>query len=146
MSDNKTFKIRILQADRPFYEGECESLVVPTTEGQYGILANHRNLIGAIVPGMITYKIPGKETEIASVSNGIVKVEDNEVLILVNTAEHPDEVDANKAKRQADEAREILLQKRSMREYRSAQATLARAIGRLKVKNRNMGNDGVRRK
>lgn len=129
-----TFQIRILQADRPFYEGECESVVIPTTDGQYGIMAHHRNLIGAIVPGMITYKIPGKPAEIASVSGGIVKVEDNDVLILVNTAEHPDEIDENNAKRQADEAKEILLQKRSMREYRSAQATLARAIGRLKVK------------
>lgn len=130
-----TFQVRILEADSPFYEGDCESIVIPTTDGQYGILAHHRNLIGAIVPGMITYKIPGKEAQIASVSEGIVKIENNEVLILVNTAERPEEIDINRAKRQADEAKEILLQKKSMKEYRSAQATLARAIGRLKVKN-----------
>ena len=129
----KTFKLRILEADNPFYEGECESLVIPTTDGQYGILANHRNLIGAIVPGMVTYKISEKEEHIASVSEGMVKMEDGEVLILVNSAEHPDEIDINNAKKQADEAREILLQKRSMHEYRIAQSTLAKALSRMKV-------------
>ena len=131
----KTFKLRILEADNPFYEGECESLVIPTTDGQYGILANHRNLIGAVIPGMITYKVPQKEEQIASVSEGMVKIEDGEVLILVNTAEHPEEIDINNAKRQADEAREILLQKRNMHEYRIAQSTLAKALTRLKVSN-----------
>ena len=128
-----TFQLHILESDGTFYEGECESLIIPTTEGQYGILAHHRNMIGALLPGVITYKIPGKEKEVASVSEGIVKIEDNDVLIMVNTAERPDEIDINAAKRLADEAKEAMLQKKSMREYRTAQATLAMAIGRLKV-------------
>ena len=40
----------------------------------------------------------------------------------------------NRARRKADEAREILLQKKSRQEYRTAQATLARALNRLRVK------------
>ena len=50
------------------------------------------------------------------------------------TAERPEEIDANRAKRAADEAKEAILQKRSFQEYRSAQATLAREINRLEVK------------
>lgn len=38
------------------------------------------------------------------------------------------------ANRNADAAKEALLQKRSIQEYRSAQATLARALNRLSVK------------
>ena len=109
-----TFQLHILESDGTFYEGECESLIIPTTEGQYGILAHHQNMIGAILPGVITYKLPGKEKEVASVSEGIVKIEDNDVLIMVNTAEHPDEIDINAAKRMADEAKEALLQKKSL--------------------------------
>ena len=63
-----TFQLHILESDGTFYEGECESLIIPTTEGQYGILAHHQNMIGAILPGVITYKLPGKEKEVASVS------------------------------------------------------------------------------
>ena len=70
----------------------------------------------------------------AAVSAGMIKIEKNEVLILVDAAERPEDIDAVRARREADEAREALLQKNSIREYRSAQAALARSINRLRVK------------
>lgn len=132
------FQVYILAADCAFYEGPCESLVVPALEGQYGILAHHSNIIGAIVPGMLSYQIPGEPVKTAAVSEGLIKVENNEVLVLVDTVERPEDIDANRAKRAADEAKEAMLQKRSMQEYRMAQANLARAITRLRVKNRQI--------
>ena len=65
-------------------------------------------------------------------SGGLVKVENGEVLILVDTAERPEDIDANRARRDADAAREAMLQKKSIMEYRTAQATLARAVSRLR--------------
>ena len=38
-------------------------------------------------------------------------MEDNDVLVLVDAAERPEDIDAIRARRKADEAREILLQK-----------------------------------
>ena len=64
-----------------------------------------------------------------------MKIEDNEVLILADTAERPEEIDANRARRAEANAREALLQKKSIQEHRAAQANLARAINRLRVKN-----------
>ena len=61
-------------------------------------------------------------------------MEDNDVLVLVDTAERPEEIDANRARRAADQAREALLQKKSIQEYRTAQTNLARALNRLKVR------------
>ena len=40
-----TFALRVLAAQRPFYEGECEYLSVPALLGQYGVLANHSNCV-----------------------------------------------------------------------------------------------------
>ena len=131
----KTFRVSILAADCVFYEGPCESLIVPTLEGQYGILAHLSNILTAVVPGALTYTVPGRAPETAFVSEGLVKVENNEVLILVDSAERPEEIDANRAQRAADEAKEALLQKKSIQEHRAAQANLARAINRLRVKN-----------
>ncbi len=56
------------------------------------------------------------------------------MLILVDSAERPEEIDENRARRAADQAREAMLQRRSIVEYRSAQANLARAASRLRVK------------
>ena len=135
-----TFNLSILAADCPFYEGPCESLVVPTSSGQYGILAHHSNMISAIIPGTLTFRTEnGGEMQVASVSNGLVKIEDNDVLVLVDTAERPEEIDENRARLAADQAREEMLQKRSIQEYRAAQAHLSRALARLRVK-RNYGN------
>ena len=128
-----TFELHILAAERSLYEGPCESLIVPTTEGLYGIQANHLNMIAGIVPGEITYRVPGGADEHASCSRGMVKVENNEVTVLVDTAERPEEIDVNRAKRAADEAKEELLNKKSRQEYMKAQMELARATSRLRV-------------
>ena len=130
-----SFKVHILAADESFYEGECESLVVPTSNGQYGIWANHANTISAIVPGEMLYRLPGGQEQRAAVSSGMVKIENNEVLVIVDSAERPEDIDALKAKQAADAAKEAMLQKQSIREYHTAQMTLARAVARLRVKN-----------
>ncbi len=72
------FRISILAADSVLYEGPCESLIVPTPQGLYGILANHSNMISAVVPGRLSYRIPGGQEQYAAVSAGLVKVEDRE--------------------------------------------------------------------
>ncbi len=130
----KTFYAHILEADRALFEGQCESMILPTVEGQYGVLANHRNVITAIVPGKLTFREPGGENVVVSVSPGIMKVEDNDVLVLVDSAEFLDEIDINRANEEAEIAREHLLQKQSIQEYKLAQGELARALNRLKIK------------
>lgn len=129
-----SFRLHIFAADRVFFEGDCVSLIVPTNQGQYGVQAHHSNMIAALVPGMLTYRLPEGESRNAAVSAGMIKVEANDVLVLVDAAERPEDIDAIRARRKADEAREILLQKRSQQEYRTAEATLARALNRLRVK------------
>lgn len=132
----ETFMTHILAADRKFYEGPLESLIVPTNEGQYGILAKHRNVITATVPGVLKYKLPNEEFKTAAVSSGLVKIENGEVLILVDSCERPEEIDVNRAKKAEAKAKEELLQKKSFQEYQNAKLHLARAINRLKVKKR----------
>ena len=128
------FPVHILAADEPFYEGPCESFSVPTITGMYGVLAHHTNVILAIVPGTLRYRCEGEEEKLAAVSAGMMKVENGEVLVLVDSAERPEEIDANRAKEAADRAKEELLQKKSIQEYRMAQSNLARAVSRLRVK------------
>ena len=130
----EVFQAHILAADRSFYEGPCVSLTVPTSDGEQGILAHHSSMIAAVQPGTLRYQAPGEETRLAAVSPGMVKVEDDDVLVLVDSAERPEEIDEVRARREADQAREALLQQRSRQEHQVAQATLARALNRLRVK------------
>lgn len=128
------FEVTILASDHPFYRGTCCSLTIPTPGGMYGIQAHHSNTVAGIVPGTLSYRTEEGKVLDAAVSGGIAKVENGEVLILVDTAERPEEINIMRARRNADVAKEVLLQKRSIQEYCSAQAALARAISRLRVK------------
>ena len=91
-------------------------------------------MMAAIVPGTIRWQPPGQEVQLAAVSPGMVKAEGDEVLVLVDSAERPEEIDEARSRRRADEAREAILQKKSIQEYQLAQSTLARALNRLRVK------------
>ena len=114
------FQVHILAADKTFYEGPCVSLTIPTSDGELGIWAHHSAMIAATSPGM-------------------VKVEKNEVVVLVDSIERPEEIDAVRARREADQAREIILQKKSRQEYQIAQGNLARALNRLRISSRGLG-------
>ncbi len=129
-----SFNLKILSADRPFYEGTCSSLIVPTYDGEYGILANHHNVLTALVPGNLRFTDEDGITQTVVVSHGWTKVEKNNVLVLVETAERPEEIDENRAKRAAAEAMEAMLHKKGIREYHIAQKNMARALSRLKAK------------
>ena len=130
----ETFQVHILAADRIFYEGPCVSLTIPTSDGERGILAHHENMMAAVQPGTLRWQAPEQEVQLAAVSPGMVKVEHNDVLVLVDSAERPEEIDEARARRAADEAREALLQKKSRQEHQLAQSTLARALNRLRIK------------
>ena len=129
-----TFQVHILAADRTFYEGPCVSLTIPTSDGERGILAHHENMMAAVQLGTLRWQPPEQEVQLAAVSPGMVKVERNDVLVLVDSAERPEEIDEARARRAADEAREALLQKKSRQEHQLAQSTLARALNRLRIK------------
>ncbi len=133
------FHLCIFASDKVFFDGECVSLKIPTTDGMYGVEAHHQNMIAAVVPGTISFKQNDDEEEFAAVSEGIIKVENNDVLVLIDTAERPEEIDEIHAMRDAEEAKEIILQKHSINEYREAEARLARAFTRIKTKGKMHG-------
>lgn len=134
----KTFHLRILAADRPFFEGDCVSLRVQLEDGQYGVLAEHAPVVAAIVPGVMKYSLPDGVSEKVYVSDGILRVDKNDVLVLTSTAERPEEIDLYRAERSREAAREAILHRQTEEEYKQAQARLARAIARMKTKGKSL--------
>lgn len=141
----KQFDLHVLTMNKPFFEGKCVSLIVPIKDGQYGILADHCNWISAVVPGEMKITIEGDDGKrsaiVAAVAGGIVKAENNSVLVLVDTAERPEDIDENRARRAVQMAKEQTAKQTATREYYSAQARLARAVNRLRVRTHNVIND-----
>lgn len=128
-----TFKLDIISSDRQFFSGECESLVLPAMDGEHGVLPGHEEMITAIVSGVCRIKTGGEWKEVA-VSEGFADImADRHVMVIVDTAEWPEEIDINRAERAKQRAADKLRQKQSLREYYHTQAALSRAMTRLKV-------------
>ena len=131
------FRLSILAADKAFYTGECLSLVVPTTEGSSGTMARHMNMIAAVVPGIlkaVLWNGNREKEERLAVTEGIVKVEGNEVLVLVDSLERPEEIELARAERELQAAKAALKKKSSELEHTLATAKLARALNRIRAK------------
>ena len=137
----KTFDLKILTAEKTFYDGPCESLIVPISDGHYGILADHQNTIAAIVPGILEFIAPGEEKVFAAVSNGMLLMEDNKVLILAITAERPEEIDENRARRAMEEEKEEMLRQQSVREFKASRLRIEREMSRLRLKRKGTYQD-----
>ena len=128
-----TFSLKIIASDRIFYDGRCKNLILPAPDGEKGILAYHENMVIAVNVGIAKMQIgEGQWTEIA-VGDGFAEIVNNRVTILVDTAERPEEIDIRRAEEAKERAEEQLRQKQSTQEYYQTQASLARAMNRLKL-------------
>ncbi|MBR1496626.1 MAG: ATP synthase F1 subunit epsilon [Oscillospiraceae bacterium] len=127
------FTVHILSTERNFYEGPATSLVIPTSDGQFGILAGHSSMAAAIVPGILTCRLPDGSSVTAVVSHGLARYENGDAMVLVGSAERPEEIDEARARRAEQRARAELLQKHSWHEHLQTQANLSRAMMRLKA-------------
>ena len=130
----KQFYAEILEADSPFYSGEIVSLRVPVSDGDYGFMAGHRDIIAPIVPGVIHFETADGQKLLASVGSGFIKFERNKALVLVDSLETPEEIDIERAKKTEEKALYGMLSNRNQREYRLAEMSRARAISRYKAK------------
>ncbi len=128
-----TFRLKIIASDREFFNGQVQSLTVPTEDGEMGILAHHENMLISTVIGEVRFTTEDGKVEEAVVGFGFTQVMNNRVLVLVDSAEHPDEIDIRRAREAEERAKEHLRQKQSIREYHHSQASLARAMSRLRV-------------
>ncbi len=128
-----TFGLKIIASDRIFYEGRCRKLIIPASDGEKGILPHHENMVIAIIIGEARMEIEeGRWTDIA-LGRGFAEIVNNRVTLLVDTAERPEEIDVRHAQEQKERAEEQMRQKQSIQEYYHTQASLARAMNRLKA-------------
>ena len=128
-----TFSLKVIACDKVFYDGRCAQVVLPLHDGLKAIQAHHENMVIAVVVGIARMEsTEGEVTEIA-VGTGFVEIVNNRVTLLVDTAERPEDIDVRHAREQREHAQERMRQKQSIQEYYHTQASLARAMNRLKL-------------
>lgn len=128
-----TFSLKIIASDKVFYDGKAEVLTIPAMDGGKSILAHHENMVIAVNVGELKFKTEDGNWKTAIVGLGFAQAMNNRVTVLVDTAEYPEDIDAKRAEEALERAQERLRQKQSIQEYHHTQASLARAMTRLKL-------------
>lgn len=79
------FELEIVTPDKIFYNGTAEMIIVRTTEGDRGILKNHRPLVAGLTTGTLRIKKDGKYQD-AKISGGFMNVDKEKTVILTESA------------------------------------------------------------
>lgn len=118
--------------DKDIYE-----LMVPTTAGTIAINEGHAPLLGAVAPGVLSIRekrdTPDSTREQLGVYNGTVEVLNNQIRVLVDEADTPDEVVHHEAEAAYKRAQEHKAKAGDAVSIADAQAMMDRQSVRLKL-------------
>ena len=125
--------LEIVTSEKIVVSQEVNSVVAPGTDGEFGVLPGHIHFLTGIVPGELRYNT-GTGKESMAVTTGFAEVSNDKVSILVDAAEKTSEIDAERARRSMERARERLEDRRSEDiDTLRAEAALKRGIMRIRV-------------
>ncbi|MCH5201524.1 MAG: ATP synthase F1 subunit epsilon [Oscillospiraceae bacterium] len=129
-----SFSLSVVTPEKVFFDGETSQIIVRTTEGDIGILANHTSLVADLPSGPLKVRKEDGGWRTAAISTGLLKVGGNKVSILANAVEWADEIDVEWAKRSEEDARRRLKEMQHDKlELDRAELKLQRALNRISV-------------
>ena len=99
-------------------------------------MAHHEEMIIAVDVGTLRYQTPDNEWHKVIVGVGTAQFANNRCTVLVDTCELPENIDRARAQAALERAEEQMRQRKSIVEYKMSQASLARALTRLKETSR----------
>jgi F-type H+-transporting ATPase subunit epsilon len=103
----KTFDLSLVTPEGAVYEGEAQMLIVPGAAGEIGVLARHAPVVAMLQAGEIRVKAGGEWQSFAA-GPGYFKVQQDRALVLVDDAVRADDIDVEEARREIEEAKELL--------------------------------------
>jgi len=128
----KTFRLEIVTPERTVFSEDVVSLVAPAERGYLGVLAGHAPLLCTLKPGEIRIRREGGEILFAT-SGGFMEVTPKRAIVLSESAEAPAAIDASRAEKSKQRAKERLAQPAKTVDRDRAQSALARAENRIRV-------------
>jgi F-type H+-transporting ATPase subunit epsilon len=129
-----TIAFKLVTPERVALEQQVEQISLPTPKGEITILPHHVALVAGLTAGEVRIQQGGKTIPLV-ISGGIVKIADNVVTVLAQTAEHATEIDEQRAEQAQQRALERL---RSVQEgddvnYAAMSSKIEKEMARVRV-------------
>ncbi len=96
----KTFQLEIVTPEKTALSAPVESVVLPGSEGDLGVLPGHMPLVTALKAGELHFVRDG-QPQFLALSGGFAQVTPSKVVVLAETAEMASEIDVHRAQMEA---------------------------------------------
>ena len=106
---SEKFTVEIISPDKPIVKCDTVGVIIPSYEGEMGILKNHIPLITFLRPGII--KIQNQTEKNFFVEEGTVEFSNNNLLILTSTAKEIIDMDRKLTESLIDDAEKKIIKK-----------------------------------
>ncbi|MFW6034629.1 MAG: F0F1 ATP synthase subunit epsilon [Halothermotrichaceae bacterium] len=127
-----TIKLDIVTPEDIVYSQNINVLVAPAMDGEIGILPKHTPLVTGLNTGVLEIKKDEEDIKVA-ISDGFMEVQPDEINIVVRTAELPQDIDVERARKARKRAQKRLDSADDKIDNIRARAALERAVARLKA-------------
>jgi F-type H+-transporting ATPase subunit epsilon len=129
-----TIRCEIVSQDRTVFQGDVDIVVLPGTDGEFGVLPHHAPVLTTLKFGVIKVRRDGKE-DLFTVAGGVAEVQPDIVTVLADAAENVEEIDVARAESARKRAEEALAKGTTMDgdAYFAMEAALRRSNLRLDV-------------
>jgi F-type H+-transporting ATPase subunit epsilon len=131
-------ELTIVTPSGPAYRGDVESVVLPGSEGDFGVLSGHERFLTALRTGEVQIRASG-QTIYAASGGGFADVSAEQVNVLVDSCELASEIDtarAELARQRAEQGLAALDRDAEAARVAEYEAALERARTRLAVSQR----------
>lgn len=140
-----SIELEIVTPERLAYSDTVDSVVLPGSEGEIGVLPHHAPLVSMLGVGELRIRKDGREEAFAIVG-GFLQVRPDKVVVMAETADLASEIDlekAQEARREAERALEGGFHEGA--DLSAARAQLQQALLRIRVAERRH-REGPRRR
>ncbi|HEV8631123.1 MAG TPA: F0F1 ATP synthase subunit epsilon [Thermoanaerobaculia bacterium] len=127
-------RLTLVTYEKKVLELECDEVTLPGKLGYFGVLPGHVPMISTLKVGELMYRV-GKVEHYLALSSGFCEVADDEVTVMAEFAELPQDIDVAAAEREQSEA-EAVLGSASDEDLKRALAKLETAVTRIQVASR----------
>jgi len=124
--------LEIITPEKVVYKDEVQEVIVPTVNGEIGILPNHVNLLTQVSPGEMVVK-KGNVLHYLAITGGFLEVNNNKISVLSDYAVKAQDIEVARAMEAKKRAEKVMSEKSTDNELRIAQAEMIKAILELKI-------------
>jgi F-type H+-transporting ATPase subunit epsilon len=128
-------QLQIVSAERMLVNEAVDEVVIPGTEGYFGVLPGHTPLLSTLHVGELSYR-QGGETNYLALAFGFAEVQPDAVTVLAEIAERPAEIDIGRAEAAKKRAEERINRPTVDIDFERARIALLKSLIRLQVASR----------